>query len=270
MIPTINVELDDPYFIPRQLAWQFGCTVTLIQPGIIQKIGGKVRQTELTTMRLVKKHAPSVRIPSIHGWAFRYKLGKPYSGEVFLGYVPGQTLKSAWADLDDERKSVVCQEIWDIVAILRTIPRPDDLQPGFYRTVDGSPSRDALLGTCNDLPPCDLDDEMLRNRIYDQFVAMNGLSYKDVDDLPESLPRSTVSVFAHGDIGPRNIIVDEDGHVKALLDWESSGWFPDWWEYAQMKKWCHPLECEWQDWMERTRPVQWDISAIQKARRVLF
>ncbi|CAK7215420.1 hypothetical protein SCUCBS95973_002466 [Sporothrix curviconia] len=102
-----------------------------------------------------------------------------------------------------------------------------------------------------------------------RYVAHNGLSYRDsAEYLPDRLPRSdtdTGPVFTHSDIAPRNIIVDDDGRILALLDWESSGWFPDWWEYAQMMGICDELEYDWQHWMERTRPVPWDISAIQKA-----
>ena len=64
---------------------------------------------------------------------------------------------------------------------------------------------------------------------------------------------------------PRNIIIDEAGKITALLDWESSGWFPDYWEFSQMMKFCDPASHEWQHWMERTKPKPWDITGIRKA-----
>jgi aminoglycoside phosphotransferase (APT) family kinase protein len=39
-------------------------------------------------------------------------------------------------------------------------------------------------------------------------------------------------VFTHGDLAPRNIIV-KDGKIAALLDWEVSGWYPEYWEYVK-------------------------------------
>ncbi|KAH6623097.1 hypothetical protein F5144DRAFT_497099, partial [Chaetomium tenue] len=81
---------------------------------------------------------------------------------------------------------------------------------------------------------------------------------------------SSTSVFTHGDLAARNLMVDENCHITAVLDWESSGWFPDYWEYAQMMKPCDTPEHEWQAWMTKTRPEPWDITGIQKARRVLF
>lgn len=40
-------------------------------------------------------------------------------------------------------------------------------------------------------------------------------------------------VFTHGDLASRNILVDEDGHVTAVLDWENAGWYPEYWEYVR-------------------------------------
>ena len=165
-----------------------------------------------------------------------------------------------------------------MIATLRTIPRPAHLAKDagddhlrLYHTADGSPSRDPLLGDNNDVTPRFLDDELFRNRIYTRYVAHNGLSYRDsAHYLPDRLPRSDKAVFTHGDIAPRNIMVDDEGRILALLDWESSGWFPDYWEFAQMMKPCDEREYDWKHWMERTKPDPWDVSAIQKARRVLF
>jgi len=34
-------------------------------------------------------------------------------------------------------------------------------------------------------------------------------------------------VFSHGDIRAHNFLVDEDGHITGFLDWEMSGWSPE-------------------------------------------
>ncbi|KAK2800118.1 hypothetical protein FQN51_006359 [Onygenales sp. PD_10] len=41
--------------------------------------------------------------------------------------------------------------------------------------------------------------------------------------------------FAHGDLSPRNVMVDEGGHIIGLLDWEWAGWFPEYWEVVRMR-----------------------------------
>lgn len=39
-------------------------------------------------------------------------------------------------------------------------------------------------------------------------------------------------VFTHGDLNPRNILV-EKGKVTGIVDWENAGWFPEYWEYTK-------------------------------------
>lgn len=234
-------------------------------------------------MELVRRHAPSIPIPEVK-WA-RYKRdnnGDVVAGELAMTRIPGDTLKVTWADFDDTVKGRICKDIWALVDVIRTISRPEAPEreagsPYRYCTADASPSYCPLLGDNNDVMPRYFDAKTLQDRIYTRYVARHGLSYRDsAQFLPEGLakispsPSSNKAVFTHGNIAPRNIMVDSEGHIIALLDWESSGWFPDYWEFVQMMKFCSEEEHDWQLWMDRTKPVAWDITPIQKARRVLF
>lgn len=39
-------------------------------------------------------------------------------------------------------------------------------------------------------------------------------------------------VFTHGDFKAHNILVDDEGHLSGFLDWESAGWYPEYWEFT--------------------------------------
>lgn len=71
----------------------------------------------------------------------------------------------------------------------------------------------------------DLRPEELRDRERDQ----------DWKDLLEMMKRQdgpwAPPVFAHGDLNPSNILV-RDGKVVGIIDWECSGWYPQYWEYT--------------------------------------
>ncbi|KAL1856422.1 hypothetical protein VTK73DRAFT_8288 [Phialemonium thermophilum] len=51
-------------------------------------------------------------------------------------------------------------------------------------------------------------------------------------------------VLTHGDLSPRNILV-HNGHLSGILDWEKSGFFPGYAEYAFAMVLCHGHEKWW-------------------------
>ncbi|CZT17628.1 uncharacterized protein RCC_03465 [Ramularia collo-cygni] len=38
--------------------------------------------------------------------------------------------------------------------------------------------------------------------------------------------------FTHGDLKAHNILVTDDGHLSGILDWETGGWYPEYWEFT--------------------------------------
>lgn len=55
------------------------------------------------------------------------------------------------------------------------------------------------------------------------------------DPYRELLPDDAAIVFTHSDLHPRNIMVDSEdpSRIVAIIDWEQSGWFPDYWEFCK-------------------------------------
>ena len=56
-----------------------------------------------------------------------------------------------------------------------------------------------------------------------------------------------VSKFTHGDLAPRNIMCKRDGTITCILDWETSGWFPEYWEYTKAN---YAPRCD-EDWVSQ-------------------
>ncbi|KAL2286270.1 hypothetical protein FJTKL_07061 [Diaporthe vaccinii] len=92
----------------------------------------------------------------------------------------------------------------------------------------------------------------------------NGLSYADGQEVLDKFPRSAASVFTHGDIKPKNIIVDEEGKFLTLLDWEMAGFLSDYWESVGMFSRVLEDQVEWAEVMQRTRiRITRDTSPIE-------
>ncbi|OQE28227.1 hypothetical protein PENFLA_c005G10800 [Penicillium flavigenum] len=79
---------------------------------------------------------------------------------------------------------------------------------------------------------------------------------------------SGISTTEGVDIAPRNILVDEENNATGVIDWEYAGWYPEYWEYAQIMR--PAFGGDWSVWMDKTAPQRWDLGGINAARKVLF
>lgn len=212
-------------------------------------------------MKLIKQYT-NVPVPIVI--LSNYAPGK---GTIGMSFIPGFILESIWDGLDEDKKERICLEIWKMIAKWQQIPRPLHLNHLYQCLADGSPATtDPLLQDLEDPPRSLYTDEDVRIRIYQRYLYYNGQRY--ADKLLSMLPQSKVSVFTHGDIAPRNILVDGGCCITGIVDWELAGWYPEYWEYANIMK--PSRDKDWQSWMDRTATQQWDLSGIIAARRVLF
>jgi len=63
------------------------------------------------------------------------------------------------------------------------------------------------------------------------FVVFCGEDY--VDELLSVFPRNDAVHLVHGDLLPRNILV-KGSTITAVIDWETAGFYPAFWEYCRM------------------------------------
>ena len=193
-----------------------------------------------------------------------------YEGEVgciTMDFIPGSTLSSVWDGFDDQTKQKICQNTWNFIMQWQEIRRPTTLSHLYQCLADGSlKTCDPLIQDLND-PPTPLEsDEAVRTRIYQRYLHFFGRRHEH--DLLGMLPRSSKSVFTHGDVAPQNIMINRNNEIAGIIDWEHAGWYPEYWEYMNIMK--PRKDVDWKEWMNRTAPQRWDLSGIVAARRVLF
>lgn len=265
---------------PRVISNEWGRSkVTQIDDEVIIKEGSSVWPNKEATLNLINSTLRPNSVPVPHAFLGNYDRGKDVVvtyGSIWMELMPGKTLRDEWHSLDEEAKEKVCRDTRAMVEKLREIPRPETDDGAFYLAADGtSKIIQTLLGDEHDTHPAMKNVEDLRTRIWNRYVKNNGLSYPEGKGVYEMLPRSDVSVFTHGDIHPRNILVERDTEkgsgvrIMGLIDFESSGFYPDYWEFSEMMA-CGRRDAEWMEMMDRTKPREWDISGIRKVRRVVF
>ena len=77
---------------------------------------------------------------------------------------------------------------------------------------------------------------------------VNPVSRAFIDNLLRPFQRDAATYFTHGDLLPKNIMV-QGSTVTALIDWAEGGFYPEFWEYCRMHDcqfmtpgWAHVLQ----------------------------
>ena len=71
------------------------------------------------------------------------------------------------------------------------------------------------------------------------FAPSSQHGFKTIDEYNETLAhakqlerRPYKIKFTQGDFKAHNILIDKDANLSGFLDWESAGWYPEYWEYT--------------------------------------
>ena len=66
------------------------------------------------------------------------------------------------------------------------------------------------------------------------FAPHGHLTVEELSKALEHRSRTNYKIcLTHGDLTPHNILVDENVRPVALIDWETAGCMPEYWEYTR-------------------------------------
>ncbi|KAH9832964.1 kinase-like domain-containing protein [Rhodofomes roseus] len=203
--------------------------------------------TEVETMRMV---AACTRMPVPRIWTHFVWCGARY---IIMDRARGVELSSVWYDATPLYREAVCAQLADYFRHARSLRTPYGPR---VCSISGGPVRDFRL-RFERTGPFDNEDD------FNHRGARFGC---DIEYLPdECMPKVVTDahsmkhpiVFTHGDLSPRNIMVD-GSRITAILDWECAGWFPAHWEYCKSifatLSWDDD-DRDWVPWLRRILPA---------------
>lgn len=218
----------------------------------VVKIGSTSLNPEgITNLHYINSHLPQIPSPKFLG-----SLMSRQRIYVFMSRGKGTTLEELWPQLQVADKQSVQKQLNDIFRVLRaTQLRPDD-NP---RKIGGF-----MSGLCQDMRRWPRSCEDLSTEAeFNDFLCRHENTRRTqtpwIKMIRSFMKNDHKLVMTHGDLHPRNIMVDwEEGRkdikITSILDWEMAGWYPEYWEFVKalatadergpLRDWCDYLPTE--------------------------
>lgn len=165
----------------------------------------------------------SIPVPKIY-CAFTYK-GWTY---IVMQRVRGECLANSWKSRSPESQARILQQLKEMIDSMRRITPPSTA----IANADGGrlwdcrlPGKSLSFGPFGNI---DCFHQYLRGGIKSPSSEYP----PDLNELVDLHSREwPPPVFTHGDLSSLNILVEGDT-IVGIVDWETAGWYPMYWEYT--------------------------------------
>jgi len=143
-------------------------------------------------------------------------------------FIDGPVLEDVWSHLSSEEQRSSMVQLKSCLDQLRALKAP---HPERVQAVDESGLIDGRVQS-GVWGPFDNHAAFHRFLGHDT-LRTNAERYPRVQEaLSRIYGKRYKTVFSHGDLGPHNILW-KDGCI-VIIDWERSGWFPEYWDYTRV------------------------------------
>ncbi|CAH0025933.1 unnamed protein product [Clonostachys rhizophaga] len=168
----------------------------------------------------------------------------PEGQSIRMSYVHGESLDTLWPSMTVDQKKDIARQLRVIVEQMRSVAPPATL----IGACDGTEIRDTRVHFTYHSPPC--QDE----KAFNDYLSA-ALSEHTPPLVREAFTRRLRTyhrvVLTHCDLAPRNIMV-QNWKIQGLVDWEDSGWYPEYWEYVKFFQ--RPADKDWKLYAQEIFP----------------
>ena len=171
---------------------------------------------EAAAMEYVRLNT-TIPVPKVH---FAFCHGD--SGYIIMDFINGETLDNAQFNCSEDQLLTIAGQLKDFIGQLRKLGGNQTTSMGSWPS---GPFRNVYF---EDSPPP--HEFRTMDEFRDYWVQRCPTGDSDAPELDHSTAVNEV-VLTHGDLASRNIII-KDGVIAAILDWETFGWYPSFWEYT--------------------------------------
>ncbi|PGG98661.1 hypothetical protein AJ80_09498 [Polytolypa hystricis UAMH7299] len=193
--------------------------------------------TEYTTLKYIQQHKPSIPAPEPQGLV---KMGDV--SLIFMTHIPSNNLTDVWPSMDSAQKVSVKEQLSKILMDIRSLPYATGTPFG---GVGGEGCKDIRRHLRRSDRPITTVSEF-EDFLFTGPHPGGQIFVKFLRQLsPQDQPSSSAIVFTHGDLRPDNIVVKKENNewiITGLLDWEYSGFYPEYYEAIKSTNCLGPYE----------------------------
>lgn len=162
---------------------------------------------------------------------------------ILMTRLPGEELGRTWESLNEEERENAFSEMQIILRMMRNWPHAWGEER--ICSVSGTALRSVRVPN-HLIGPCENEEEFNDclispascHRFPSEDIFKGKLNcWKRIRSMRHRI------VFTHGDVKHHNILFHK-GHISGLIDWESAGWYPEYWEFTTALKYC-PKDFWW-------------------------
>lgn len=102
------------------------------------------------------------------------------------------------------------------------------------------------VGPCESESESEFNDYLL-STASDHSFASRELFEEKLGSAKRMQSRKHAIVYTHGDLKHHSIMI-HNGHISGFIDWESAGWYPEYWEFTTALRFC-PSDFWWYDFV---------------------
>jgi hypothetical protein len=213
----------------------FKCSADIV----VKAVRNMKHYTEYTTLQYLDRHKSNIPAPKPLGLVRMSGISL-----IFMSLMPSVPLGELWHTLASYQKKSLSSQLNTILADLRTLPFTEGAHLG---GIAGEGCQDLRRHVrMSETPIFNLED-------FETFLFSS--SHPGGDVFVKFLRRLSLSfathpgpriVFTHGDLRPDNIMValgDNNQYmISGILDWEYSGFYPDYYESVRCTNCLSPYE----------------------------
>ncbi len=234
----------------------YGRRIVRVGQHFVVKYGVNVSLTEGQNMLFVRDTC-DIPVPQVFALYSRVLPSGVTVNYIVMEYIRGEPLHVRWDVLSGTDKSAISRELRLIFSKLRSVP-----SPGYFGCIGRRPLEESMFWTrpaengAEPVPTVDgpfdteaqLNDAMIEKYLYNKGMPSKAKFYRRT--FPHVL-RDHPPVLTHGDFQRKNVLVRDDGTL-VLIDWESAGWYPSYWEYALAMFACGSWRDDWHEYVGLT------------------